>query len=337
MDIRIVICVAWLAFSNAANAQDSVTYRTESGTATIVGTIVDFNGQSLRFRASSGGERPIPSDRVISVQTRWHPQQAAAEKHLADGQYEEALQGLLAVLREEPRLWVQRRALADYVLCLKELGQIKEAGEAFLQLVRSDPMTLEFHRIPLSWQANQPAPAVEQWAVQRMQTEGNDTGRLIGASWLLSTRHRADAIKTLGTLSSRATPRIAMLAGAQLWRTRVAIADLAELQRWRGIIEKIPIDLRGGPYFTLGKALATKGESQAAAIALMRVPVLYAVDDRQLAAAALLSAGRELEKIEHIAEAVSLYREILRDYRQTSAAAEATTCLERLGGDVTQN
>jgi TolA-binding protein len=111
------------------------------------------------------------------------------------------------------------------------------------------------------------------------------------------------------------------------------MADAAELERWREILTKIPEDLRGGPYFALGRALAANGQSEAAAIALMRVPILYAGDSRRLSAAALLYAGRELTKIDRTEEAASLYREILRDYAKTPAAADANAQLKRLSAE----
>lgn len=323
-----------LLFPAAATlGEDRVTYSTgpeDSGRATVTGTIVDYTGQRLVLRAVGGGEQPIPTSRVVSIQTTWPAQKLTADQMLAEQEYDDALNAYMEALRAEPRVWAQRQILTDCVRCLKQLGRIEQAGDAFLRLVQSDPETQDFGLIPLSWQAVQPASQLEQKALAWLPNTSPDTARLIGASWLLSTAHRAQAIETLRSLAARGEKRVASLAEAQLWRTRIAEADDAELRRWENLVEKMPAEIRCGAYFTIGQGLAARGQSERAAVALMRIPILYADDDRQLAAAALLSAARELEKIGNPVEAVSLYQEILRDYPQTTTASQASARLERL-------
>jgi TolA-binding protein len=79
----------------------------------------------------------------------------------------------------------------------------------------------------------------------------------------------------------------------------------------------------------IGQAWSAQGRADRAALAYLRVPILYSAD-RRLAALALLSAGRELEKIGQVPQAVSLYREVARDYAAAPAAAEARSRLEEL-------
>jgi tetratricopeptide (TPR) repeat protein len=242
------------------------------------------------------------------------------------------LAAYLRALREEPREWVQREILAQCVRCLKDLGRIEQAGDVFLSLVQRDPATRHFGRIPLGWQTGQPSGTLERKAQEWMQDSQPPAARLIGASWLLPTRHRAQAIEVLRGAAARGEASIAALAEAQLWRTRVAMADEAELQRWRGLIEQMPRELRAGPYYTLAQGLAARGQHQQAALAWMRVPILHADDDRALAAAALLSAAGQLERIGEPPQAVVLYREIVRDYAGTPSSGQARAQLERLAG-----
>ena len=329
----------WLAvtlLASAAVAQDRVTYSTgrdDSGRATVSGTIVDYTGAQLTLRSSGGGEQSIPAARVVAVQTQWPPSKLAGDRLLAEAKFDEALQAYVAALREEPRIWAQRQMLADSLSCLKALGRIEPAGEAFLRLVQSDPETLWFGRIPLNWQPVQPSPQLEQRATLWLKSTDSEIAQLIGASWLLATRHRPSAMDVLQRLAARGERRVASLATAQLWRTRTATVDEAELGRWSDLVEKMPREVRAGAYFTLAQGLAARGQSERAALAWLRIPLLYADEDRGLAAAALLNAARELEKIGDKQEAASLYREILRDYAGTSSATQATTRLESLAGD----
>ena len=324
--------VAALIFS-AAFAEDRVTYSTgkdDRGRATLTGTIVEYTGQKLVLRAAGGGEQPIAAQRVISVQTDWPPRKVAGDQLFVEGKYDGALGAYVEALRAEPRGWAQRQILADCVKCLKQLGRIEQAGDAFLRLVQSDPDTLHFNLIPLSWQAEQPSPQREQKALAWMHNTSSETARLIGASWLLAAAHRAPAIETLRGLTAGAQPRVASLAEAQLWRTRIAVADDEELRRWQDMVGKMPAEVRAGPYFVLGQGLAARGQSRQAALALLRIPILYADGDRPLSAAALLSAARELEKIGSTHEAASLYREISRDYADTPAAGQSSARLDRI-------
>jgi TolA-binding protein len=89
----------------------------------------------------------------------------------------------------------------------------------------------------------------------------------------------------------------------------------------------MPAPLRAGPYLVLGRALSRSGQSESAALTLLRVPILY----RQhylLAADGLLAAGRELENLQRHDQALGLYAELVREYPATDAAAEARQRLE---------
>ena len=67
-----------------------------------------------------------------------------------------------------------------------------------------------------------------------------------------------------------------------------------------------------------------------AALALMRIPILYP-EQRALAAAALLQAARSLESLGRTDEARRLYREVVGDHAdQQRTSAEAASRLESL-------
>jgi hypothetical protein len=80
--------------------------------------------------------------------------------------------------------------------------------------------------------------------------------------------------------------------------------------------------VRAGPYYALGRAFAHHKQSDDAALSLLRVPILYP-EDRPLAAAALLEAGRALEQTLDRESTIRVYRELLADCPQSRPAAEA--------------
>ena len=82
---------------------------------------------------------------------------------------------------------------------------------------------------------------------------------------------------------------------------------------WSDEVETSPESVRAGPYFVLGRALAHHKQPAEAALDLLRVPILYP-EDRPLAAAALLAAGRALEEDSQADAARRLYRELLAEY-----------------------
>ena len=77
-------------------------------------------------------------------------------------------------------------------------------------------------------------------------------------------------------------------------------------------------------------------EPAAAAIALLKLPILYS-RDRHLAAIALLSAGGCLEKSGQRAQAAGLYRELIAGYEGLSEAGEAQRRLQALQSRQTMN
>jgi len=320
------------AFTAGVRGEDTVIYATGAdsrGRGTTTGTIVDYTGEHLVLRTSGGREQRIPTPRVVEIQTMWSTEKLAGDELVEAGEYDEAVKNYLTAYRDERRNWARREITAHCVRCYRELAQFDRAAEAFLNLLRHDPKTQYFDSIPLSWAPHQPSLTLQQKATSWLDAGQSSAARLLGASWLLSTGTRELAIGALRELAADSDARVASLAETQLWRTQVATARPQDIERWRRIAERMPDRLRAGAYFTLGRALAGKQQSEQAALAFLRVPILYPEGGR-LAAAALLSAGRELERIGQTKEAVVLYREVIRDHSQTPAAAEATSHLESL-------
>ncbi len=313
-------------------AADTVVYKTGKDQTTqtsVTGTIADYSAGRLTIRSEAGLPQTIPAERIVQIQSDWTPAETTGDQLSRDGKLAEAVKSYQQALRDERRVWVQRQIVAKLVGSYCQLEQFDLAGGAFLRLLQSDPQTSHIGVIPLSWMTFSPTPALHQRAAAWMANTQDSTSVLLGASWLLSTAQRTAAVQSLQRLLTDRDPRVAMLAQTQLWRTRNATATIEEIQGWEAWLTRLPRDLRSGPYCVIGQAWSTKGCPAKSALAYLRVPILYGTD-RRLAAAALLAAGRELEKIGQRQEAVTLYGEAVRDCPAAPAAAEARTRLDEL-------
>lgn len=320
--------------ADSACAADTVVYRTGedgSGRATATGTVLDYAGGNLVLLRESGARQSIPESRIVQLQTQWTAMHEAGDRLLEAGEFEEAARSYRAAIPAESRVWAKRTIVAGLVQSYKNMGQFERAGVAFIELIQSDSATHYFDLIPLSWMPYQPAPSLQTQAETWLRNETTSVAVLMGASWLLSTGRRGDSIESLRGLAVDTDARVAFLAQAQLWRTRTATAAVSDVEDWQAVVGRMPTRLRAGPYFVLGRAWGARGQHQRAALSFLRVPILYPTE-RGIAAWALLSAGRELERIDQAKEAVTLYQEVVRDHRGHAAEAEARALLDRLSG-----
>lgn len=330
------LVAALLACADRARGEDRVTLaplKPGSATLTLRGEIVDYRGDGLRFRSTSGKEETYDPARIVELVTRWPETFAQGEASWRAGQWDEAIARYRTAAAEEQRAWAKRRMLARLVECLRDARRIADAGDAFLALYRADPETPEFGVLPLDWTIDATAAAaVESRAREWLKQDAVAPAVLIGASWLLARSDRPAALAALRRLSDERDARIAHLAAAQLWRTRLVTADRAELDQWQIQIERMPASLRPGPTLLLGQGLARQGEPQRAAIEMLRIPILWS-DHRELAAVALWEAGRVLESTATPGDATGLYREIVTAYPSSSLADAArrklTTAAQR--------
>ena len=305
---------------------------TGGGTARVrlVGQILDYTGQTLLLRLPNGREQKIPGQRVLRVQTRRGPVHQEAEQRFMEGRLSEALALYRKAIQEEPRRWVRREILARMVVCYEDTGQSAAAGETFLLLVQSDPSTPYWEVIPLAWSPMVAERLLErqarQWLAQ--DPEQAPVAVLLGASHLLAGSERVSALERLNRLVRHSEQRIALLALAQTWRTMMQPSP-AQVDSWEQLIQKLPPGWRAGPYYVLGRAYAQQGRWQEAALAWLRVPILYG-RPRYLAARALVEAAGALERLEQTEPAARLYQELLQKWPDTPFAHQAQQRLEEL-------
>lgn len=326
------VSVVGLALTAIAGGQDTVITRATADPAARIkkqGQILDYTGAELTLKTTLGTTERIPANRVVEIQTTWTPSHQAATAARAAVNLDEAIAAFREAKREEKRPWAQRQIIAELSGTYLEAGQIENAGIEFLTIAVNDPATIHFDVIPISWRAAPPDAALESRAAQWLAAEKLPAARLLGASWLLSTGQRAAATAALEELAKSSDPRIASLAQIQLWRTKLVTAKPEDMSRWLAQLEKMPPEIQAAGWYILGELYARQNQPEQAALAYLKVPLLFR-QQRAMAADALLAAGKQLEKQGQPTPAAGLYRELLRDFAHLPAATEAQSRLDAL-------
>jgi tetratricopeptide (TPR) repeat protein len=309
----------------AAAAEDIVIAASASDPAVRVrrtGEIVDYTGIELKLRTTLGTVERIPAGRVKEIQSTWLIEHEAGRVAHTKGEPDEAIARLVEAKALERRPWAERQIRADLVTVYLEAGRIEDAGDEFLAIVARDPETMHFAIMPIAWRAAPPVAAIERHATGWLENAQSPVARVLGASWLLAGPTRAAAIAELEKLAESGDPRIAGLAAIQLWRTKLVAAKPAEIAAWKSHLEKLPAEIQAAGWYVLGELHARAGQHEVAALAYLRVPLVFRTQ-RAMAADALLAAGEQLEKMSQHEQAAGLYREILRDFAHLPAAVEA--------------
>ena len=327
-------CLCWLlvaAGGPATIAEDKVTVaRSDNDPPTQrTGTIIDYTGEELTLEVAGGRQEKIPAERVVAWETNRVPEQIEADRSFQEDRFADAVVGYQRAMEKEKRTWLRRWILAEMIACYRNMEQFDRAGDAFLALLRNDPTAVRLDVIPLPWKARQPSPELARQAAQWLADDKSPGAQLLGASWLLSTNQRDEALEKLKQLATCPDRRIAQLAIAQRWRAESVTADRPEVANWEQQFQQIDPMLQSGPAFVLGTVLARLGEPAQAALYFLRTPILHP-SDRDLAAESLMAAGEQLEKSHDLTGARSVYRELIDHYQQHALAAVAEQRLEQL-------
>jgi tetratricopeptide (TPR) repeat protein len=339
MTRRTTSTFAWsllLATIGAARAQDTVILTSTDGKSQLTrqGQIVDYTGAELRLKTLAGREEPIAAARVIEIRTDWLADHLRGRELHRMGKLDEAIEAFQQAKEREKRSWARRQIMAELVECQTESGRFDLAGDEFLRIVVEDPATPHFAVMPLPWRAIPADAALEARAAAWMAGGAKiPAAAVLGASWLLSTSRRSDALATLNQHSLKRAapddPRLAMLADIQLWRMKIVTAKTEEVARWQAAIDKMPAEVQAGGWFVVAEARARLGDSEEASLAYLRVPLVHG-RPRAMGADALVAAGEQLEKLGRSEQAAALYREVLADYATCPAANEAQARLKAL-------
>lgn len=328
-----ILCLLVVSLGSAlAYAEDSVTIEGRQGSGTTThrkGTILDYTGKWLTLQLPGGREEQIPASRVVGYETPLSADHRSADQLFAEGKYADAVVGYRRAVEAEPRKWVRRVILAQLVRCYKNLQQYVRAGDTFLLIVRSDPTTQLLDAIPLAWKAEQPSAELADRAQRWLADTDSHIARLMGASWLLMTSQRDEALQALSGLTTNPDTRIALLAEAQRWRAEVVTATLEQAERWQQLLPRFEESLQAGPRFVVGQALARHNRRKEAALDFLRTAILHSVEE-DLAAESLWAAGEQLEKMGNGAGARTVYRELLQKHPKHPLAPMAQQRLARI-------
>lgn len=336
---RAVVYLAMLLLPVAAAAQDRVVIATgaDGQQRTLSGKIADFNGKELRFEVAGGQSVTIPTARVIEAAPARQAAHTLADQLFSQHKFAEALEAYRQATTDEDRVWLKRRIMADAVTSYEALGQLDRAGDAFVLLMKSDEHYQYFERIPLNWTSGLVDPALEQRAKAWLADDRLPPAQLLGASYLLAGADRAKVLATLRALSNSTDHRLAHLADAQVWRANIGTVGPQELKAWETQINRMPAELRSGPYLVLGKGwlqqdarmLGPAEESyRRAAWAFLKPPVLYP-DRPAHALLGLSSAAEPLMKLAWDDEAASVLREVAQQFPTTDAGRAAAARLKQ--------
>ncbi len=293
------------------------------------GTILDYTGTALTLQLSGGREEQIPSARVCGYETARSPDHETGDQLFAEGRYADAVVSYRRAVESEPRKWVRRVLMAQLTRCFRNLQQVDRAGEMFLLIVQSDPATLWLDAIPLAWKPQHPSPELAERAERWIEQTDSPTARLMGASWLLTTTKRDQALSTLAGLTTHNDPRIALLAEAQRWRADQLTASLDQALRWEQQVQRLDESLQAGPWFVVGQALARHNRTDQAALALMRTAILSGAD-ADLVGEAMYAAGEQLQRMGDSDGARTVYRELVEKHPKHSLVSQAQERLQQL-------
>ena len=317
--------------AKSLQAADLVVVQRDGQPRNVKGEILDYTGTELKLRSATGREETFPASQVVRVLADWTEDHARGDTQFDSGRFEQAAELYRAAQTAESRLWVKRQIAAKLVACYRNLGQWEKAHELFLALIRNDARTLYFDHIPLFWSSLEPDPRLAQAASEWIKDDDAPAGILIGGSLLLSLGERGPAIAALDRVAKRKPldPRLAALADAQLWRTRLVTSTSADLETWRQKIARMPDSIRAGPYYLLAQGLARHEQRDEAALMFLRGPLTRPVD-RVLASEALLAGAAQLETMGRHQDAALVYRELSLDYSFSNAWRQAQERMQRL-------
>ena len=321
-------------FAQAQTVRDKVTLlNQDSGSRVrVVCTVLSYTGEYLRFQTRDDGPTTIKSSsEVISIETPQVQSHAEGLQKFASGDTQAAATLFEEALKQEPRDWVRRDILAMLVKCALRKNNSAQAGDRFLMIYDSDKTTLHFNQIPLLWTTSPPSPQLKAAALGWLERNSPPAKLLAASALLFDPKYQSSAALDLRQLKTNADPRVRHLAIAQLWRLDLQTGQVESgtLDRWQDMLRAMPPKLRGGAYFVIGEGRRQRRQYDRAAASLLWVPLVFNYD-YQLSALACLDAAESLNAIGQRTEAVTLYREVIRRYGQSSYAQDARQVLETL-------
>ncbi|MDP1799259.1 MAG: hypothetical protein Q8K78_17320 [Planctomycetaceae bacterium] len=328
----LLLSIATVLTIRNADAEDRVSIRvpTQSVLLPLRGMVVDYTGETLTLRTGPMADvRKIPTADVVTVETDYQEAHSRGRDLFAAGKIHEAEEQFQLALEEEERPWVRRELLAALVRCALFEDDLRRAALRFLPIVESDPRTMYWGLIPLSWGVDAVRLPTEAEA-RTLQVIGTPVAKLIATSWNLERngRRHAESEAALLTLASDADPTLQRLAQMQLWRVRLSTNTVTpnELRRWEAFAEDLPEALRTGAHVLIGRGAMQQKDALRAAAEWMWLPLQHG-EHRGLAAWGQVRAAEAMQAAGDSVAAGFLARETIHRFPAKQAAKQAEVLL----------
>lgn len=317
--------------SDYLSGADTVYFATEGnsqGWAKISGELVGLSRTGLILRDSSGSLREFRGRPVLRIETELLPEHREGNEAYLAGHFELAQAKFRVAQAKESRPWVAEELIVRRIWCLRYLGRQNEAIEEFASLVRLNPQTALLASIPLAWIPGEISPEVERRSLEALRFPSPEL-QLLGASYLLGGKNEPQAVQFLTRFSTGGEEPLRSLAWFQLTRTRLWRLTEAEIKQLERGVERLPRDFRPGPTAVVAQAWETRKAYEDALLWWLQLPLSFP-EHRDLAAWGLLHAGRNLERLNRLADAAKMYRELLDNYPEFPYGHLAESRLDEL-------
>ncbi|MEC9096340.1 MAG: hypothetical protein VX776_06895 [Planctomycetota bacterium] len=296
---------------------------------TYRGLIVDYDHNELKLQLVSGREQIVPSAQITDISSLWNSEYVAAEGYLFERRFERALISYRQAYMKETRAWVKHRITAKMIQCEQNMGNWHKAADQFFDVLLSQQNNSPYlTAAPIVWHPLTSSGELLHRGRELMKAE-NPLKQLVGASWLFSSPYNNDAITLFKQLEQHSDQSIALLASAQLWRSKTPLAKAADVKYWDQAILQLPKELRAGPLHVVAQMKRRLDMHEEAVLTWMRIPILYPAQ-HHLASEAIYASVRELINMVQYDEALILCQELEANYSDTTAGTQVT----RLKSDI---
>ena len=325
----LILCLSAFIFSSRASAQDSALSRApmleEKVTVTVTnpdstrgvsyysGRLLRFDRKGMEILTQENQRVTILPQRIAEMEFPKNFALESAEREFSQNHFTEALGFFQEAQNSERRPLVRAMIREKIVRCYRNLGKNTEAVTEFLRLAEEFPEMPDemFSCVPLVWEPDVRDTLTPRKAAEIYRQTKTPIVQLFYGSYLLSSAESAAAVNVLKTLTKSKDIRLATLAETQLWRSAEP-RDLNEkmFAEWESTLERIPVAMRGGPSFVLGKAYARTGDTDRAVLAFLKAATVYH-QDAPFSAEALREAAELVEEAGHAEEAEILRKKLL--------------------------
>ncbi len=304
------------------------------------------NGELL-FTSENGvvGHRPL--DLIVQIKSDDEPALSAAEQAFASNDMKAAAEGYRK-LTSSSREWVKKRAEMRLAEAAGKSGDLASTVEVFIQASAKDPAAARKLKPDLA-----AAPASEIDAaiaqVQRASSSATDAQKQVLLPFLAelynAKKDTASAAKVLAELNKMA-PSAANAADVEKARADTALASAQDAVAQRNYSAALSTLRANAAAFTQpkqqadalyliaeAKAGSAKNETELkdAALAYMRVAANFrSLPDAAHVADSLLKTGEIEEKLNQPKTALSLYKQIAVEFKNSDAAKIAQQNVQRL-------